>query len=352
MSLGPVMIDLVGLELSAEERELLAHPLVGGVILFSRNYRSPRQLLKLVHSVHAIREPPLLVAVDHEGGRVQRFRESFTRIPPAVRFGELYDRQPGQAGRFAEQCGWLIAVELRAVKVDFTFAPVLDLVGAASTVIGDRAFHRNPEVVAELGRCFVRGLGRGGMTAVGKHFPGHGTVRGDSHLALPVDPRPLATIRRHDLVPFERLIRHGLAAILPAHVRYAAVDHRPAGFSPVWLRALLRQELGFSGVVFSDDLNMAGAAVIGDFVARARAALEAGCDVVLVCNNRAGAEQILDGLGARADPVTGARLARMHGQGTGDWEGLSASSFYRRVASALAAMDRMPELDLQDDAPA
>ena len=352
MSLGPVMLDLEGLELSPEERELLAHPLVGGVILFSRNYRTPRQLNDLVRAVHAVREPPLLVAVDHEGGRVQRFREFFTRIPPAARLGELYDKAKGEARRCAEHCGWLIAVELRAVHVDFTFAPVLDLLGAASTVIGDRGFHRDAEVVSELGRCFMRGLSRGGMTAVGKHFPGHGTVRGDSHLSLPVDPRPLATIRLNDLVPFERLIHYGLAAILPAHVSYPAVDDRPAGFSPVWVRTLLRQELGFQGVVFSDDLNMAGAAAVGDFVTRARAALDAGCDVVLVCNNRAGAEQILDGLGGGADPVTGARLARMHGQGTYQRDALSASPFYRRVSDSLAALDRSPELDLQDDAPA
>jgi len=314
MSLGPLMIDLAATELGAEERELLAHPLIGGVILFTRNYVNPEQLTALVAAIHAVREPQLLVAVDHEGGRVQRFREGLTRLPAAALFGELYERDARHARRLAETGGWLMAVELRSLGVDFSFAPVLDLNFGVSTVIGDRAFHRRPDVVAELAQAYMRGMQHAGMAATGKHFPGHGAVRADSHLELPIDTRRYEDILVDDLVPFERMIGNGIAAIMPAHVVYSQVDSRPAGFSPFWIKEVLRKRLGFQGVVFSDDLHMEAAGVAGDYVERAHAALQAGCDMALVCNDRAGAMQILDGLGPYNDPVAHMRLARMHGR--------------------------------------
>jgi beta-N-acetylhexosaminidase len=314
MSLGPVMVDVEGLELSPGERERLRHPLVGGVILFARNYESPEQVTALVDAIHRLREPQLLVAVDQEGGRVQRFRAGFSALPAGAVLGTLYDENSRRAKRMAETCGWLMAVELRAVGVDFSFAPVLDLNRGVSSVIGDRAFHANPEVVAELAHAYMTGMAHAGMAATGKHFPGHGAVAADSHLSLPIDDRLYADIYVEDLVPFERLIHFGLAAIMPAHVLYPRVDRQPAGFSKFWLQQVLRQELGFQGVIFSDDLSMAGAEGAGGMLDRARAALAAGCDMALVCNDPAGADQVLDGLGAYDNPVSHLRLMRMHGR--------------------------------------
>lgn len=331
MALGPVMLDLAGPALTPPEREQLGHPLVGGVILFSRNYKSPQQLERLVAEIHGLRHPPLLVAVDHEGGRVQRFREGFTRLPPARRLGELYDRHPKQALALSESCGYVMAAELRAVGVDFSFAPVLDLDRGLSQVIGDRAFHRDPEIVAKLARAYMRGMARAGMAAVGKHFPGHGGCAADSHTELPVDNRELADIQLEDLVPFERLIQAGLAAVMPAHVLYPRVDEVPAGFSRVWLQHILRVSLGFQGVIFSDDLSMAGAEVAGDIVARARAALSAGCDMVLVCNDAAAAARLLDGLGSYSDPVSMLRLVRLHGHEASTRAGLRSDAVYREA---------------------
>ena len=314
MALGPVITDIVGSELTDEERELLRHPAVGGVILFSRNYVSPEQVAELTREIHALRDPHLLVCVDQEGGRVQRFREGFTRLPAVRRLGALYDESKEKGRTLAELTGWLMATELRAAGVDFSFAPVLDLDLGISDVIGDRGFHQKPIAVAELAMAWMRGMHSAGMAAVGKHFPGHGHVKEDSHVALPVDHRRLEDILMEDVTPFERLIYRGLEAIMPAHVIYDHVDPRLAGFSTFWLRRVLRGELGFQGVIFSDDLNMCAADEAGGYGERARAALEAGCDAVLICNSREAAIEIIEALADHDDPVAHLRMMRMHGK--------------------------------------
>ncbi|MGD8593295.1 MAG: beta-N-acetylhexosaminidase [Gammaproteobacteria bacterium] len=308
------MMDLKGFGVTPEEREMLKHPLVGGIILFTRNYQSPEQIRQLVTEVHQVRTPHLLVSVDHEGGRVQRFREGFTQLPPVGELGELYDKDPNKAKQMAELCGWLMAIELRAVGVDFSFAPVLDLDRHISEVIGDRAFHRDPDKVSILAQAYQRGMQLAGMPATGKHFPGHGAVAADSHVAFPVDERSLQDIMAEDVIPFERLIHNGLAGIMPAHVIYPNVDKNPAGFSSFWLKEVLRQQLGFQGVIFSDDLSMEAASVAGDVVDRARAAISAGCDMALVCNNTDAAAKVLENFGPYNEPVSSVRLVRMHGR--------------------------------------
>jgi len=314
MSIGPLMLDLEGFEPDSEERELLRHPLVGGVILFSRNYRSPEQLRRLTGEIRGLREPRLLIAVDQEGGRVQRFREGFTPLPPAAWYGKLYRDDRKKALRVCEQAGWLMAAELNSVGVDFSFAPVLDLDIGISEVIGERAFSGSPLVTADLAQAWMRGCHQAGMPVVGKHFPGHGRVRADSHKELPEDPRRLADLMMEDLVPFERLIGAGMEAVMPAHVRYPLVDDKPAGFSARWLRDILRGRFGFQGVIFSDDLSMGAAGAAGGYAERARAALEAGCDMVLACNNRRGAVEVLDALAGFQDPAGELRMLRMHGR--------------------------------------
>jgi beta-N-acetylhexosaminidase len=308
------MTDVKGSELSVEEREILCHPLVGGVILFTRNYQSPEQITELVESIHKLRKPALLVAVDHEGGRVQRFREGFTCLPAIAKIGTRYNIDKKAAKKMAEISGWLMAIELRSVGVDFSFAPVLDVDRGVSDVIGDRSFHSNPEVVADLAQSYLHGMHRAGMAATGKHFPGHGAVKADSHIACPVDERRFEDIYAEDVLPFERMIHAGLAGIMPSHVVYSKVDAKPAGFSSFWLNQVLRTQLEFQGVIFSDDLSMEGASVAGDVVGRAKAALRAGCDMVLVCNAPEATVKVLDNLGEHNDPVAHIRFARMHGK--------------------------------------
>ena len=314
MSLGPVMLDIEGTELTAEDKAKLQHPLVGGVILFTRNYTSLAQLNQLTAEIHALRTPPLLIAVDHEGGRVQRFRDGFTRLPPMRELGNIWDEHPVQARHLAQQAGYVLAAELRTAGVDFSFTPVLDIDYGQSSVIRDRAFHRSPHAIAELAHGLTSGLKLGGMAAVGKHFPGHGHIQADSHLELPVDERSFADIESSDLVPFLKMIGFGLAGIMPAHVIYPVVDAQPAGFSSIWLKKILRGKLGFEGCIFSDDLNMEGAAFAGDMLQRAELALLAGCDMILVCNNPAGAEMLLSGLRWDVPAISVARLARMRGK--------------------------------------
>lgn len=311
--LGPVMLDVAGTSLTEEDEARLRHPMVGGVILFRRNYESPAQLSTLTTAIRAVRTPPLLIAVDHEGGRVQRFREGFTKIPPMRELGKIWDHQPQKARHLAQQAGYVLAAELRGCGVDFSFTPVLDMDYGQSSVIGDRAFHAEPQAIAELAHSLLQGLKQGGMHAVGKHFPGHGYVTADSHLDIPVDEREFVDIEMADIVPFRQMIAYGITAVMPAHVIYTKVDHRPAGFSPVWLKTILRGQLGFDGVIFSDDLSMAGATVAGSIVQRAEASLHAGCDMVLVCNKPESADELLAGLHWDMPVTSRARLAHMRG---------------------------------------
>lgn len=319
MTLGPVMLDVEGTRLTAEEAELLRHPNVGGVILFEHNCVEPEQITALVGEIHALREPHLLVGVDQEGGRVQRCHRGFTALPPMARLGERHDEDPERALAEAEALGWLLAAELLATGIDLAFAPVLDLRRGISEVIGDRALHTDPEVVAALGAALMRGMRHAGMAAVGKHFPGHGSVEADSHHERPIDPRSRFDILQLDAIPFIRLAHKGLPAVMPAHVVYPEVDARPAGCSSVWLEDILRGEIGFSGAVFSDDLSMAGA-IDGGPAERAQAALTAGCDMVLVCNDRPAAVAAVEQLAHADRPLSLMRLIRLHGHaatGTG-----------------------------------
>ncbi len=331
MTLGPLMLDVAGLELAAAEKEFLRHPLVGGVILFARNFESPRQLAALTAQIRALRRPELLIGVDHEGGRVQRFQEGFTRIPPMRSLGIGWEKDPHEAKALAEAVGYVMAVELRSHGVDFSFAPVLDVDFGSSSVIGDRAFSDQPAAIAELAGALVEGLASGGAASVGKHFPGHGYARADSHVEVPVDERELQEIEAADLLPYRALIARGLNGVMPAHVIYPRVDRLPAGFSPVWLKEVLRERLGFDGVIFSDDLSMEGASVAGGVKERAEAALDAGCDMLLLCNAPQTAVQLLEGLKAR--PLDPGRAGRMRGRGPSKPLGSDA-----RYAAAVTAV--------------
>lgn len=306
LPIGPIMLDVAGLTLAQDEKEKINHPNTGAVILFSRNYQNPEQVVELINSIRAARHGNILIAVDQEGGRVQRFQQGFTRLPSASSYA--------QAPELAESAGWLIAAELLAVGVDFSFAPVLDIDCGVSEIIGNRSFSTDPILATRLSSLFRKGMNEAGMAATGKHFPGHGAVALDSHLTLPIDERDLDDIRAKDLLPFKQLIEEGLEGIMPAHVVYPKIDPNPAGFSPFWIQQVLRKELNFNGTVFSDDLSMEGAASVGDFPERARLAQLAGCDMILVCNNPAAAEQVLDALPITQDPIREQRLNRMQGR--------------------------------------
>ncbi len=347
MSHGPVMLDLEGLELTPEEREMLRHPAAGGVILFARNYEEPDQVSALVRAIHELRTPPLLVAVDQEGGRVQRFREGFSELPPAASLGLFYEEQPHQALDAAHHLGWLMAAELRCAGVDFSFAPVLDLQTEISEVIGDRAFSADPIAVGKLAYAWSSGARAAGMSSVGKHFPGHGNVAADSHHELPVDPRLFDEIWDHDLLPFRHMVNNNLEALMPAHVIYSSCDALPAGYSSFWIQEILRWRMGFEGVVFSDDLSMEAANVAGDYPERAQKALEAGCDMVLVCNDPAAAAQVLESLDGYCNPVGQARLARMHGRGHLSREQIHEDLRWPRAMAYLNRLEAGESLELE-----
>ncbi len=300
---GPLIIDLQGTELQPEERELLAHPLVGGLILFSRNYESPDQLQTLIHNVRQIPKTAFLIMVDQEGGRVQRFRQDFTRIPPAAFYGKCYDENPELGLRLAETGAWVMAYELLNHGIDLSLAPILDLNKGLSSIIGDRAFHTDTTVAIQLAAAYLKGMKTAGMAGTGKHFPGHGSVTPDSHKELPVDPRSLDQVFQDDLQPFMHFITAKIPALMTAHILFPEIDQLPVSFSAYWLQQVLRERLRFEGVIMSDDLDMKGAERVGDHADRMKLAREAGCDLILLCNNRQAVIQVLDRLSASAHQV-------------------------------------------------
>lgn len=341
MTFSPVMLDLLGLELGSEEKELLQHPQVGGVILFARNYHSLDQLANLVGQIRAATPDYLLIAVDQEGGRIQRFREGFTALPAAAELGYYYDRDSQHALQVAEKTGWLMAIELLTMGIDLSFAPVVDVDGGVSEVIGNRSFHHNPTVVADLAGAYIRGMQNAGMAATAKHFPGHGSVREDSHHAVPIDPRDFEQVYQQDMQPFVQLIKQGLTAVMPAHIIYSQIASQPVGFSSYWLQEILRKKLGFTGVIFSDDLTMAGASIMGDFTQRAQLALLAGCDKVLVCNHREGVIEVLESLEKFTPLQVGGAIGKMRGYTTYARHALSDLSLWQEAVQALEIIKRV-----------
>ena len=329
-----MVADVVGPVLTDEDRERLRHPAAGAVILFSRNYETPEQLRLLCEDIERQREPALPVCVDHEGGRVQRFRDGFTKIMPMRELGRQWDRDREKAKQAARAAAYIIGAELGAHGLDFSFAPVLDLDYGGSSVIGDRALHFDPNAVGALAAAIVQGFADAGMAAVGKHFPGHGFALADTHHDTARDDRPFAEILRKDIAPYRAAIQAGLAAVMPAHVIYPQCDAEPAGYSKYWLQEVLRGKLGFDGLIFSDDLSMEGASTAGGIPERARAALGAGCDMVLLCNDPAGQDVLLESLNdvPLAKPE---RLERMRKQGGRD---LRKSVVYRESQETLTQL--------------
>jgi len=340
------MLDVEGLAVTPADRTLLREPAVGGVILFARNYESASQLNDLVSEIRALRSPPLLIAVDHEGGRVQRFRDGFTAIPPMRKIGHEYDIDLGEALLLAKTAGWVSGSELRAMGIDLSFAPCLDLDWGVSEVIGDRAFHKDPEAVGDLAGAFSRGLRSAGMAAIGKHFPGHGAVVADSHEKPAVDRREYSDVL-DDMLPYDKLIGNELlAGVMMSHVIYAEMDPLPAGFSKYWIQSELRSRLGFGGAVFCDDLTMKASESYGTMPKRARLALEAGCDMILICNDRPAAQAAVSSLEEYSNPLSLVRLARLHGTGQILRESLLASEEWQAAAKRFMDWQDRPPLEL------
>jgi beta-N-acetylhexosaminidase len=347
MSLGPLMIDIAGAELTAEDIQVLSHPLVGSVILFTRNYRDTAQLTALTAAIRGVRSPQLLIAVDHEGGRVQRFREGFTRLPAARLLGRRYDQDRREALSMAQSVGWLMASELRAVGVDFSFAPCVDLDYGVSEIIGDRAFHKDPDAVAALAVAYMSGMREAGMASVAKHFPGHGAVIADSHVALPIDRRKFVDLEA-DIRPYRPLIDNSLTAVMGAHVVFPAVDPLPASLSKRWITGVLRRELGFHGCVFADDLSMAGAAAFGGVIERAELAFAAGCDVLPICNDRQAVKSVLEHFGPEAGTAASqARMVRMRARGEPPTK-LNSDRQWQQTVANIAGLSAAPPLVLTE----
>jgi len=340
------MLDIEGLAVSPADRSLLREPAVGGVILFSRNYQSVGQLEDLVGEIRALRSPPLLIAVDHEGGRVQRFREDFSAIPPMRRIGQEYDSDLGESLLLAKTAGWLSGSELRAMSIDLSFAPCADLDWGVSEVIGDRAFHKDPEAVGDLASAYSRGLRSAGMAAIAKHFPGHGAVVADSHEKLPNDRREYGDLL-DDMRPYDKLIGSAvIAGVMMSHVVYSDIDPEPAGFSSYWIQSELRSRLGFDGAVFCDDLTMKATESYGSMPQRAKLALEAGCDMVLICNDRPAAQAAVGSLREYSNPLSLVRLVRLHGTGQVLRESLLESEEWRAAHKRFNDWQERPPLEL------
>ncbi|MBN2865487.1 MAG: beta-N-acetylhexosaminidase [Thiotrichales bacterium] len=340
MSLGSVMVDIAGTSLQPHETSRLMDPLVAGVILFSRNFESVEQLKALTESIHALRHPRLLIGVDHEGGRVQRFRAGFTHIPPMRVLGQLHETNPQLSYDSAEKIGWLLASELLAVGVDFSFAPVVDLDYGGSKVIGDRAFAMNPQTVSKLAFHVMAGMRKAGMASVAKHFPGHGFIEADTHLEIAIDERPFAEIEQKDLQPFLNLIENGVDAVMPAHVIYSKVDSLPAGFSQHWLQTVLRQKCHFEGAIISDDMSMKAATEYGTAAKRVLTALQAGCDLVLVCNDPLAADEVLSKVTWHANALSHARLIRLHAHKKIDYDKLQYNPLWQAAVSVVKNLNQ------------
>jgi beta-N-acetylhexosaminidase len=345
MTLGPLMVDVDGLSLTAEDRELLRHPLVGGIILFSRNFADRKQVAALTADIRAVRSPALLIAVDQEGGRVQRFREGFTELPPLRWLGHLYDADPDNARSMTMLHARLMAQEVLATGADFSFAPVLDIDRGLCDVIGDRAMHSQPDIVAALGLAYMQGMRQIGMAAVAKHFPGHGGVVGDSHLVLPEDHRAYTDLI-DDMQPYTSLIDDGLQGVMMAHIRYTEVDPVIASLSPYWMQQILRGELGFQGAIFSDDLTMEGASVGGSVAERVATTLDAGADMALICNNRGAVGPVLDELAGYSSPASAGRLAAMRADQRKYADAPRDSADWRQAVAKLDMALARPSLTL------
>ncbi len=335
MPLGSVMIDIEGFELTQADKKRLLNPLMAGVILFTRHFKSIEQLQNLTQQIHQLRHPKLLIAVDHEGGRVQRFKEGFTRLPAMQQFGRLYSSNKKSAIEMSETIGWLLATELLSVGIDFSFTPVVDLNYATSNVIGDRAFDTDEKIVAQLSFHLMNGMHKAGMAAVAKHFPGHGYIKQDTHSEIAIDDRNYEQLLQKDIQPFLHLITNNIEAIMPAHVIYPKIDNQPAGFSHKWLQEILRKQYQFDGVIISDDISMHAVTSFGTPSVRVNKALMAGCDLVLVCNDLTATDEVLANLKYQTNALSHARLIRLHGKAKIKYNNLTFNVAWKNAVTKI-----------------